>query len=560
MQVFDNYLYMAEGYPTGNLSRFDGHEWYIEVDGEFPSYPFDPGNDRLVDLEVYNDRLFVTTKTSSVPLEEHGDQVWGFFPPDRYVATTGIDTGACTNPSQPCRTIQYGLDQCSNGETIRIAQGVYAEQVVIDSKLYSVTLEGGWGNGFATRLDDPMTTRLSASASGRALFLNANVLGRDMQLHLLGMTVSDGFVLANGGGILALADYGRVTLELDRVVVRDNSALGGGGVALDALNNGSVLFRMERSAAASNAAVSGGAIYTTTTGSGTRSRLNMTNSFVTDNFAFIDGGGLAGYAAALGQLEMLFGFDTFTGNDADNFGGGIYLWAQANGTINAGLTGGIAWGNQGGGDNHAEDIYLTESGPSGSTSLFGEYSNIGVLAGLTGLYDDRGGNTGTDPAFLGFGSGFYFLSGASPVIDVAACGVLVLPPPAVSECVRKAPYVDYSGHNRPASCVIQCDMGADEYVPFVVTDSWNCELQDVYVSSGLVSGAESCLAANLIEISGLQVSATGSLDLSVISDSVRSGYVALGTGFKILQGGRVDIGLHACTPHQTYVAGLGCLP
>ncbi|MBE2240496.1 MAG: hypothetical protein IAE81_22095, partial [Caldilineaceae bacterium] len=43
----------------------------------------------------------------------------------RYVAQTGVDSGACINSAAPCATIQYALDQAGEGDVIVIAAGVY---------------------------------------------------------------------------------------------------------------------------------------------------------------------------------------------------------------------------------------------------------------------------------------------------------------------------------------------------------------------------------------------------------------------------------------------------
>jgi parallel beta helix pectate lyase-like protein len=48
----------------------------------------------------------------------------------RYVATTGSDVGSdCTDPTHPCRGIQYAVDQANAGDTVSIGPGLYAESV-----------------------------------------------------------------------------------------------------------------------------------------------------------------------------------------------------------------------------------------------------------------------------------------------------------------------------------------------------------------------------------------------------------------------------------------------
>ena len=41
----------------------------------------------------------------------------------RYVSSTGIDSGKCDNPSEPCRSISYAGLQSNKGDRIRRAAG-----------------------------------------------------------------------------------------------------------------------------------------------------------------------------------------------------------------------------------------------------------------------------------------------------------------------------------------------------------------------------------------------------------------------------------------------------
>lgn len=52
--------------------------------------------------------------------------------PVRHVSTTGIDSGSYSSPIQPCRTIQYAVNKASNGDTIKVAQGVYRHDTLVD--------------------------------------------------------------------------------------------------------------------------------------------------------------------------------------------------------------------------------------------------------------------------------------------------------------------------------------------------------------------------------------------------------------------------------------------
>src|SRR5262245_52563478 len=67
-----------------------------------------------------------------------------------YVAPGGNDGGTCTAPGTPCATIQAAVDKASDGDTVRVATGVYsapvAASVVTIGK--GLTLAGGWNAAF----------------------------------------------------------------------------------------------------------------------------------------------------------------------------------------------------------------------------------------------------------------------------------------------------------------------------------------------------------------------------------------------------------------------------
>lgn len=58
---------------------------------------------------------------------------------NRYVATTGTDTGACLRPAHPCKTISYAETHAAAGDTVSVAAGTYNESVMITKP---VTISG----------------------------------------------------------------------------------------------------------------------------------------------------------------------------------------------------------------------------------------------------------------------------------------------------------------------------------------------------------------------------------------------------------------------------------
>lgn len=83
----------------------------------------------------------------------------------RYVSSTGIDSGKCDNPSEPCRSISYAGLQSNKGDRIRMAAGTYQVEDVdtlfyLLSDLVPVNGLFSQATGF-TRPDTKNITRLS---------------------------------------------------------------------------------------------------------------------------------------------------------------------------------------------------------------------------------------------------------------------------------------------------------------------------------------------------------------------------------------------------------------
>jgi hypothetical protein len=50
----------------------------------------------------------------------------GASSPNLYVSPKGIDTGSCTTPTAPCKTLGYAYNESEEGDTINLAAGTYA--------------------------------------------------------------------------------------------------------------------------------------------------------------------------------------------------------------------------------------------------------------------------------------------------------------------------------------------------------------------------------------------------------------------------------------------------
>jgi hypothetical protein len=116
-------------------------------------------------------------------------------------ATTGTDAPGCGSTAQPCRTVQYAVDEAASGEEIRVAAGTYTgvnnqggqSQVVYVAK--PITIRGGYTTADWTT-PDPVNnpTTLDATSQGRVV----TIMG-PAQVTLEGLRLTNGRATNMGG-------------------------------------------------------------------------------------------------------------------------------------------------------------------------------------------------------------------------------------------------------------------------------------------------------------------------------------------------------------------------
>ncbi len=161
-------------------------------------------------------------------------------PGTRYVAPGGANNTNCTDPVQPCGSLQYALSQAVAGDEILVAAGTYTEfssqpvggetltQNLLINK--SVTIRGGYdaSDGFTSFQPITNAVTLDGQNERRVLYVTAGV-----SVTLQGLFIENGYSLpgsdatnAFGGGLYnAGAD-----LTLYGVWLRNNMALYGAGL------------------------------------------------------------------------------------------------------------------------------------------------------------------------------------------------------------------------------------------------------------------------------------------------------------------------------------------
>lgn len=88
----------------------------------------------------------LTLTYSPINLAHSGDS------PIRFVSNKGVDEGVCNNPSFPCKSIEYAVNQATKGDKVHVAEGVYAVKGLDIFFLLSdmIELKGGFSQDFKT--------------------------------------------------------------------------------------------------------------------------------------------------------------------------------------------------------------------------------------------------------------------------------------------------------------------------------------------------------------------------------------------------------------------------
>jgi hypothetical protein len=155
-------------------------------------------------------------------------------------STNGSDTGgnSCTNPNQPCRTINTALNNAIPGEGIRVAAGTYDETILISK---DIIITGGWDNTFTSRsgktiLDGNKTHQVISIPTGiYAVVEDVNItngfasqgagISNRGILTLKNVAIYNNTSTSEGAGIYQYS--GR--LNLTNVTISNNTAISSGG-------------------------------------------------------------------------------------------------------------------------------------------------------------------------------------------------------------------------------------------------------------------------------------------------------------------------------------------
>ncbi|MBN1180349.1 MAG: right-handed parallel beta-helix repeat-containing protein [Anaerolineae bacterium] len=240
----------------------------------------------------------------------------------RYVSATGSDGGLnpCIVAATPCRTVQRAVDVAAAGDEIRVAEGVFTDtagSVAVITK--TVTLLGGWDNGFA--VCDPVAhlTVLDAGGNGRVVEIYGPV-----------SPTVEGFTITGGNANSETRGDGRgggIYSENAGPTIRHNILISNVGSITPNLGCGGGIFM---SYAPASAIVEDNQVLSNTAGAGGQgvggglclmySDATISDNLIRGNTATRTGGGVYVFHGA----PRLLG-NEIRANAADNNGGGVML-------------------------------------------------------------------------------------------------------------------------------------------------------------------------------------------------------------------------------------------
>ncbi len=160
----------------------------------------------------------------------------------RYVAPGGDDGLDCTDPVNPCATLQHAVDESTDSDVIKVAAGHYDDLHVLnhDSETItqvvfitrSITIQGGYALGdWSTPNPGDNHTVLDGGGQGRVIYIGASVSVTLDGLYIVnGFATGDRNSLAGNGGGVYVENWGTGSLVLRNSQVTSNTANRGGGL------------------------------------------------------------------------------------------------------------------------------------------------------------------------------------------------------------------------------------------------------------------------------------------------------------------------------------------
>jgi len=225
---------------------------------------------------------------------------------------SGADSGNCQSALTPCETIGYAITQAVATDMIYVAQGTYAENLVITSQL---SLMGGYeAVGWTRDITLNMTT-VDGGQSGTVVDFQAGSNGAVLD----GFTITNGSVTTGGmGGGITINDVSPTVINTQ--VLGNQTTNDGGGIYV---SGGAPTFEDLLVDSNTSSGCCGGVHI------GNNATVNISDSTISNNNA-----GYGGGVGVFSDSTVTITNSTISGNDTDvEFGQGGGMHVSGSGTV-----------------------------------------------------------------------------------------------------------------------------------------------------------------------------------------------------------------------------------
>ena len=365
-----------------------------------------------------------------------------------HVATDGSDSTGAGSEAAPFATIQYGIDQANDGDTVLVHPGIYEEaidfcgkDIVVGSLLVTTgdedymlqTIIDGGRDGHVVTFEngEPSTASLTgftitngyAFGSSLPWYSGGGIFCLDSNPTLTHLRISGNEAVNEGGGLY----FSHCSSTVEDVTVTNNLAgSGGGGIRYS-----------YGSAKLENVMVA----YNSARGNGGGIQFYHADGVVTNTLIAGNSGGSGGGGLYFDGSSPIFVNVTVAGNWTPGHGGGLKVSYMSHPT----LVNSIVWGNS------SAQIYFDTYWPGEAVTI--EYSDIqdgeaGIVTNGQGPVYWGDGNISASPRFVSADLANYHLRDDSPCISAGT--------------LDGASTQDIEGNLRPSPAGSDPDMGAYE--------------------------------------------------------------------------------------------------
>ncbi|MDO8282508.1 MAG: PKD domain-containing protein, partial [Thermodesulfovibrionia bacterium] len=257
-------------------------------------------------------------------------------------------------------TIQSAIDAAQSGDTVRIAQGIYTENLSI-LKGGTFFIEGGWNHTTNGHSTDPSLTIIDGSSSGRVF--NIDPADAALNLTIKDLKIQNGSS-GYGGGLYAGSNTGAypITLMIENNIFTGNQATGawsdGGAMTIEAQNNNVLVTVRDNEIYGNHADYDSGGILFRANGWSRNLTATVDGNNIHDNTSRFGAGMLFYNDGNLSTQNLTITNNTITNNTVDGcfiqeddmggpaYGGGMGFIAINDTTSSVTLTGNTISGNK----------------------------------------------------------------------------------------------------------------------------------------------------------------------------------------------------------------------